>query len=221
MSVRKTGITVASAAALAIAIPAVQKYEGYAPTVVPDRLAGGLPTGRLGVTESVKLGETHDKAYWSARLAKRLADDYDAGIGKCIKVDLPDGVRAMAISTAYNAGIAAVCKSPMVAKWNAGDIEGGCKAIRGWRICSRPDGPGTPCIVVQGLVNRRNDEAAKCLGYARGQLKPPVVTPPPKIEIAEAPPPAPPAPSKAAPIEAKPPAQSGWVAFWSWLRGKA
>lgn len=175
MSARKTAITCASAAALAICVPAVQKYEGYAPTVVPDRLAGGLPTGGYGETVGVKLGETHDKAYWSARLATRLADDYDAGIGKCIHVELPDGVRAMAISDAYNAGVGAVCSSPMVAKWNAGDVEGGCNAIKGWRIASRPRGPGTPLVVQRGLVIRRNDEAAKCLAYARGELKPPAV----------------------------------------------
>jgi lysozyme len=184
MSVRKTCITVASAACLAIAVPAVEKYEGYAPTVVPDKLANGLPTGGFGETEGVELGETHDRKYWSDRLAKRLAEDYDAGIGQCIHVELPDGVRAYALSTSYNAGVAAVCSSPMVAKWNAGDIEGGCKAIytvdrdgrpTGWRVASHPHGPNGPAVVQPGLVNRRKDERSKCLAYARGELKAPVV----------------------------------------------
>lgn len=175
MSVRKTVFTVASAASLAIAGTAVQRYEGYAPTVKPDLLAGGLPTGGFGETVGVRLGETHSKKYWADLLEMRLREDYDRQIGECIRVQLPDGVRAYAISTAYNAGPGAVCSSPMVAKWNAGDVEGGCKAIKGWRISSRPRGPGTPLVVQRGLVNRRNDESAKCLGYANGTLKPPEI----------------------------------------------
>lgn len=195
MSKAKTGVTVATAVALAIAVPAVKKYEGFTPTVVPDRLAGGLPTGGYGETVGVTLGETRSEQYWSDRLAVRLKEDYDAGIGECIRVELPDGVRAYAISTAYNAGAAAVCKSPMVKKWNAGDIEGGCRAIytedaegrpTGWRISSRPAGPGTPLVVSPGLVNRRKDERAKCLAYARGHLKPPVIVPPPKVIVTAA-----------------------------------
>jgi lysozyme len=197
MSARKTAITVASAGALALAVPAVKHYEGYAPTAVPDKLAGGLPTGGYGETVGVKLGETHSEKFWSDRLAKRLAEDYDAGIGKCITVELPDGVRAMALSLAWNAGPGAVCSSPMVKKWNVGDVEGGCKAIltkgpngeyNGWRIASRPHGPGTPLVVQRGLINRRADERKRCLAAARepapvvgaapAHLPPPVVAPP-------------------------------------------
>jgi len=127
--------------------------------VKPDTLARGLPTRGYGETENVRLGETHTEAYWSARLAKRLPE-YDAKIGTCIHVDLPDGVRAVAISLAYNAGPAAVCHSPMVAKWNAGKVREGCEAIRSWYI--RAGGQ-----VRQGLINRRRDEANKCLAGIR------------------------------------------------------
>src|SRR3954454_19609922 len=113
MSARKTTITVVSAAGLALAVPAIKHYEGYSPTVVPDKLAGGLPTGGFGETQGVTLGETHSKKYWSDRLAKRLAEDYDTGIGQCITVELPDGVRAMALSMSWNAGPRAICASPM------------------------------------------------------------------------------------------------------------
>ncbi len=90
MTIRKTAITVASAA--------------------------GLPTGGYSETEGVKLGETHSEKYWSDRLEQRLRAKYDLQIGECIHAQLPDGVHAMAISMAYNAGPAAVCKSPMVEK---------------------------------------------------------------------------------------------------------
>ena len=203
MTARKTVITVASAGALALAVPAIKGYEGYAPTVVPDKLAGGLPTGGYGETVGVKLGETHSEKFWSDRLAKRLVEDYDAGIGKCITVELPDGVRAMALSIAWNAGPGAVCSSPMVKKWNAGDIEGGCRALltknaegeyTGWRIASRPDGPGTPLVVQRGLINRRADERKRCLAAAREPAPVVVAAPaplPPPVAAAPAPPAAP------------------------------
>lgn len=207
MSKAKTVVTCATAAGLAIACSSVKQYEGFWPTVKPDRLAGGLPTGGYGETVEVKLGETHDEKFWADRLAKRLAEDYDRGIGECIKVKLPDGVRAMAISMSYNAGVGALCTSPMVRLWNAGDIEGGCRAIltknaageyTGWRIASRPGGPGTPLVVQRGLINRRASERAKCIAYARGELKPPAIVPPIVTAAAAAPPAAP--VSKPAPV---------------------
>jgi lysozyme len=191
MSARKTAITVASAGAIAAALPMVKHYEGLWLTVKPDKLAHGIPTGGYGETEGVKLGETHDEAYWSARLAKRLPE-YDAKIGQCIRVELPDGVRAVAISLAYNAGPAAVCRSPMVAKWNDGDVRGGCNAIRGWYI--RAGGE-----VRQGLINRRNDEAKRCL--AGITAKPIPVSLPAKPKAVDCPAPAAPARKS----------------FWSWI----
>ena len=167
---RKTAITVATAAALAMALPAVKKSEGYWPTVKTDWVGTGHPaTGGYGETEHVKLGETHNEKYWSDRLSLRLPQ-YDAGIGKCIHVDLPDSVRAAMVSTAYNAGPAAVCRSPMVAKMNAGDIRGGCDALltsrvdhgeriyTGWYIHASGR-------VVKGLINRREDDRRLCLSY--------------------------------------------------------
>lgn len=168
MTVRKTTITVASAAALAIAMPAIKKSEGYWPTVKGDKLANNLPTGGYGETENVRPGETHDEKYWSARLMVSMQKK-DREIGACIHVDLPPAARAMALSTAYNAGSAAVCKSPMVTKWNAGDVVGGCNAMRGWRTGSHPYGPQGPLVIQKGLINRRNHDADTCLGKTAGE----------------------------------------------------
>ncbi|WP_407122729.1 glycoside hydrolase family protein [Bradyrhizobium sp. STM 3561] len=167
MTVKKTAITVASAAALAMVLPAVKKSEGYWPTVKVDTIGTGRPcTGGYGETEGVKCGETHDEKFWSDRLAMRLRE-YDARIGECIKVDVPDSVRAAMITTSYNAGTAAVCRSPMVAKINAGDFRGACAALltskiidgklvyTGWYI--RAQGK-----VVKGLINRRRDDQRMC-----------------------------------------------------------
>jgi lysozyme len=211
----RTVVTIASAGAMALALGTVQKWEGFAPTVVPDKLANGLPTGGYGETVGVKLGETHDKKFWADRLAKRLAEDYDAGIGKCItRQDAPDSVRGIAISASYNAGVGAVCSSAMVRKMNAGDFRGACEALRHWRICSHPQGPSGPCVVQRGLQNRRNDEANKCLA---GIDEKPVVV------IAAAPAPAPepaPTPTPAAPPIAKAdaPEVPWWRALFARLR---
>ena len=43
MSVKKTSITVASAAALAMVLPAVKKSEGYWPTAKVDTVGTGRP----------------------------------------------------------------------------------------------------------------------------------------------------------------------------------
>lgn len=221
MSKGKTAVTAASACALAIACAGIKQYEGFSPTVVPDKLAGGLPTGGYGETVGVQLGEKRSEKYWSDRLERRVADDYDAGIGRCITVELPDGVRAMAISGAYNAGVGAMCASPMVKKWNAGDIEGGCRAFltkgpdgqyTGWRVASRPGGPGTPLVVQRGLINRRADERKRCLEAAR-QAPPVVVAAPAPVPPPVVVPPAPPAPPA---VEA--PKVSWWVAVWRVVR---
>jgi len=211
--VRKTAITIASVSALAMAGTTVKHWEGFAPTVVPDRLANGLPTGGYGETEGVKLGETHDEKFWSDRLAKRLSEEYDADIGKCIRVNLPDSARAAAISVAYNAGPAALCSSPIVRKWNDGDVRGGCEAIRGWRIGSHPHGPNGPLVIQRGLQNRRNDEAKLCLsGLDKPSAKPPAAAPEPaKAPPAVACPPPPAAPLPPAPA----PHPSFWARLWS------
>jgi lysozyme len=198
---------------MALALSTVKHWEGFEPTVKPDRLANGLPTGGYGETEGVKLGETHSEKYWSDRLAVRLAEEYDAGLGKCItRQDLPDSARGMAISISYNAGVGAVCSSPMVRKWNAGDFRGGCEAIRNWRIASHPQGPSGPAVVQHGLVNRRNDEAAKCVA---GIDKPAVVI---ATAPAACPAPAPQAAPAAPPAKIEAPAAPWWKAALARLR---
>lgn len=157
MTARKTAVTVASAAALALAVPAIKKSEGYWPTVKIDWVGTGHPaTGGYGETENVKLGETHTEKYWADRLQQRISTEYDAAIGACIHVWVPDSVRAASDSAAYNAGSAAFCRSPMVAKMNAGDFRGACNAFAGWYV--RASGR-----VVQGLINRRASERKLCL----------------------------------------------------------
>lgn len=232
MSARKTTITVASAACLALVLPAVKKSEGYWPTVKVDTVGTGRPcTGGYGETQGVKCGETHDEKFWSDRLKMRLADKYDREIGACIHVELPDSARAAMITTSYNAGSSAVCKSPMVAKMNAGDVRAGCDALltskvvngkrvyTGWYI--RAQGR-----VLPGLINRRRDDQKMCLAYltskphadrvieanAAKRLAKKVQGDAERAEADAALPPI------VTPTPAPVPEVSRWSRFWSWVK---
>ncbi len=164
MSARKTAITVASAAAIAAALPAVKAYEGLWLTAKVDTIGTGRPvTACYGETENVRLGQKFTEKECADLLAVKLKR-YDTEIGRCITRELPDYTRAALISFAYNVGSAGACRSTTVKKMNEGDIRGGCEALMQW---TRAQGH-----VVQGLVNRREKERKLCL--AGLDQKPPV-----------------------------------------------
>ncbi len=158
MSVRKTAIgvtTAASAAALVTACTYVKPWEGLWLTAKVDTIGTGRPvTACYGETENVRLGQRFTKQECDDLLAVKLKR-YDAEIGRCIHVDLPDYTRAALISFAYNVGSAGACRSGVVRKMNDGDIRGGCDALMQW---TRAQGH-----VVKGLVNRREKERKLCL----------------------------------------------------------
>ena len=168
------------------------------------------------------LGETHSEKFWSDRLARRLVEDYDAGIGKCITVELPDGVRAMALSIAWNAGA-----GRRVRLADGQEVER--RRYRG-RLPGAPDekcrkgnlpagalppgrkGPERRWSSSAGLINRRADERKKCLAAAREPAPlvaaAPVPFPPPVV--------APPAPPAAPVVET--PKPSWWRSLLARLR---
>lgn len=155
MTARKTAITVASAACIAAAVPCVKAYEGLWLVAKVDTIGTGRPvTACYGETEDVKLGERFTEQQCSDLLARKLVR-YDAEIGRCIHVELPDYTRAAMVSFAYNVGSAGACRSAVIRKMNEGDIRGGCEALMQW---TRAQGR-----VVKGLVNRRAKERALCL----------------------------------------------------------
>jgi lysozyme len=152
---RKAAITVASAAALAAALPAVKVYEGLWLTAKVDTIGTGRPvTACYGETENVRLGQKFTKQECDDLLVVKLKR-YDAEIGRCITVELPDYTRAALVSFAYNVGSAGACRSSTIRKMNQGDIRGGCEALMQW---TRAQGR-----VVKGLVNRRDKERKLCL----------------------------------------------------------
>jgi lysozyme len=159
---------------IAIACIFIQPWEGLWTTAKVDTIGTGHPvTVCNGATKAeipnLKVGQKFTKQECTDLLLKSLPK-YWNGIAPCIHVQLPDDTKAALISAAYNAGPAAVCRSPMVARMNANDIFGGCDSFDGWYI--RASGR-----VVKGLINRRNGEKKLCLeGATEKPTKPPKVS---------------------------------------------
>ena len=158
----------------------LQKWESgpqRALTVYADKLAGGLPTVCNGLTRHVTRTPIVVGERWSsekcvveeANALERVQRDLLA----CFKRLPPPSVLDMGSSHAWNFGTQATCGSGAMAAWNRGEWERGCQRIsRGddgrmvWSFTSRID-PATGKKVftfVQGLANRRADEATKCAG---------------------------------------------------------
>lgn len=151
-----TGI---GAGAIAICVAFTPIWEGTDLVAKKDMIGTGRPMtychGQTDEFGKVKAGQRFTPAQCDDLLAKSLPK-YLAQITGCIKVDLPDKTEGALLDAAYNAGGAAVCKSPMIARMNAGDLKAGCESFRGWYV--RASGR-----VVKGLQNRRNSEAELCL----------------------------------------------------------
>lgn len=126
-------------------------------------------------------------------LKNRMSRDYAPAVARCA----PESVTAERVDLfaalldgAYNAGTAALCGSPMVAKVKAGDVRGACLAfsaeyrvegmtIHGWFASARYRGKPMPAATMRahgwhwtgrnwrkelpGLVTRRRKETALCL----------------------------------------------------------
>ncbi len=146
----------ASAAALALACAYVKPWEGLWLTARVDTIGTGRPvTACYGETEGgLRVGDRFTKQECDELLTVKLKR-YDAEIGHCIHVDLPDATRAALVSFAYNVGSAGACRSGAFRLINQGRIAQGCNALMQW---VRAQGR-----VVLGLVNRREKERALCL----------------------------------------------------------
>lgn len=147
----------AGAGAIAICLTFTPGWEGMWATARVDTIGTGHPVtycyGQTDEFGTVKVGQRFTKQECRELLAKSLPA-YLAGIQPCIRVALPDKVMAALLDAAYNAGARAVCRSPMLARMNEGDLEGGCKAFDGWYVHASGR-------VVQGLINRRSGDSRK------------------------------------------------------------
>lgn len=154
MTVKKTVGTISGAGAIAVCVGFTPIWEGMDSVAKRDRIGTGHPitycNGLTSVDGKVKVGQRFTKAQCDKALAEALPR-YWAKIEPCIEVNLPDKVGGSLLDASFNAGPGAVCRSPMLAKMNAGNLRAGCNAFAGWYV--RSDGQ-----VRTGLINRRNGE---------------------------------------------------------------
>lgn len=151
MTVKKTIATAGSAAVIAAAVAFTPIWEGMDAVAKKDMIGTGHPiTYCYGQTDEfgkVKVGQRFTKRECDEKLAASLPV-YLNKIGPCVHVPVPVKTMASLLDGSYNAGSGAVCKSPMVARINAGNIRAGCEAFSGWYI--RSDG-----VIRKGLIARR------------------------------------------------------------------
>lgn len=153
-SVRTTARNVGGAGVIACCVAFTPIWEGMDSVAKRDRIGTGHPitycNGLTSADGAVKIGQRFTKAECDKALAEALPK-YWAKLAPCIFVPLPDKTAGSLLDAAWNAGPAAVCRSPMLAKMNAGNLKAGCNAFSGWYV--RSDGQ-----VRAGLVDRRNGE---------------------------------------------------------------
>src|SRR5262249_48629453 len=129
--------------------------------------------GQTSEFGEVKAGTRFTKQECDKKLTESLPK-YLGEIEFCIHVPLPVKTEAALLDAAYNAGSPAVCHSPMLAKMNAGDLLGGCKAFVGWRVTGA--GYALPGLIARRGGNPRDarkSEKQLCLeGVAEGVASP-------------------------------------------------
>lgn len=170
-----------AAAVIGCCVAFTPLWEGFQPVAEPDAIGTGHPItycyGQTAEYGAVEAGTRFTRQQCDAKLADSLPAYLDQ-IEPCMHVALPVKTEAALLDAAYNAGPAAVCRSPMLVRMNAGDLAGGCNAFAGWYV--RSDG-----AVRSGLIARRSganaarkSERQLCLeGVAEGM---PIPAPPPQ-----------------------------------------
>lgn len=159
---RAAAATAAIAAAVAVAAPLTESFEGYSARVYRD--PGGVPTYCYGETKDPDPTRIYARTECAAKMRKRMARDFGPPILRCVPGFIEPRRRkafAASIDAAYNAGPAGFCRSPMAQAFRAGRWAQGCAAFRGWYVTQRIRGVPTR---LRGLVKRRDMEAKLCAG---------------------------------------------------------
>lgn len=140
------------AAWVSVCVACVGSAEGLRQTAYQDPI--GIWTGCFGETKDIKPGDRWTKKQCEDKLGARI-EEFGRGVDECVKVALPPARKAAFTSTAYNIGVAAFCRSSMVRKINAGDVQGACDALL---LYVKAGG-----VTFPGLVKRREQEREMCL----------------------------------------------------------
>lgn len=132
------------------------EFEGYH-RALPDgscttyRCPANVLTIGYGCTEGIREGEVWTKQQAQERFRLEL-DKHEKAVDRLATVDLNQNQYDALVSFSYNCGSAALGRSTLLRKLNAGDLEGAARAFASWN-----KGGGK---VLPGLVRRRAAEAA-------------------------------------------------------------
>lgn len=134
------------------ALSLIKRWEGCKLTAYKDIVgvwtigyghtaAAGAPSPKAGM--KITQAEADE-------ILKRDLEKYIDAVDAAVKIKINENQRGAMVSLCYNIGPGAFSKSTLVKKLNAGDINGAAEAFLSWKKAGGR--------VVQGLVNRRNDE---------------------------------------------------------------
>lgn len=149
---RTIGVLAGGSVALASAVTFIGEWEGLRTAAYRDIV--GVWTVCYGETKGVRPGDSYSKAECDAMLAREIVA-YEAALDRCLRHQVPAGMKIALVSWTYNVGPGAACRSTLVRKANAGDLEGACNELPRWNKAGGR--------IVRGLTNRRMSERAMCL----------------------------------------------------------
>lgn len=150
------GAIAGSASLLALATGLVGAEEGLRLKAYQDIV--GVWTICYGETSGVRPGQVATAAECRSQLARQLPA-YEAGMDRCLVVEVPGVAKVQMLSLTYNIGVGAFCGSSVVRRANAGDLRGACEAMLGWNKV-RIAGVLVPS---PGLDARRHRERDACV----------------------------------------------------------
>lgn len=111
----------------------------------------------------LKLGQKFTDAQCLDQLAKDLSS-HDKQMMNIIRVPITDYQHAAFLSFTYNAGVGNFKNSTMLRKLNSRDYKGACQELTNWVFAQGKK--------LKGLVNRREQEMAMCLGETKIEIVP-------------------------------------------------
>lgn len=157
------GAAIAAAAVLLATTALTATSEGFASKPYWD--PAHIRTYCFGETTRVEERD-HTRAECEILLEQRMGRDYAPALERCApKLNDARRVKIFAafLDAAYNAGVAAVCKSRMTRALNAGlELGSVCRLFDGWYTTALNRRTGQR-IQLRGLEIRRRKEMALCL----------------------------------------------------------
>lgn len=167
MSAKKYIISAVTAAALAVAVPVVEKLEGV--EYKPYKDIAGIPTVCAGITGTdVIMGKTYTAQECRELLGKHMLVATKA-VDNAVTVEIPVGMRAAMYSFTFNAGQGAFKNSTMLKLINQGKFEQACDQLHRWVYYKDPKTKKRK--VSPGLKNRRAEEYQYCMMGVKGHEK--------------------------------------------------